>query len=55
MKIIVHYPTTAEGKRELARRVSEVHGRAVLQKINDLPLDNGQKLKLLEEIKQEFI
>lgn len=54
MNLIVYYPTTVEAKQELARRVSEVHGKAVLQELNDLPQDNELKLRLLDTIKLEF-
>lgn len=54
MNVIVHYPTQSQGKEELAKRVSEVHARAIVAKLKDLPLDNKSKLKLLVEIQEEF-
>lgn len=55
MNLIVYQPTDTAAKEMLAKRVSEVHGRAVMQTINDLPQGNELKLKLLDEIKEGFI
>lgn len=38
MEIFVHYPSTREAKEELAKRVAEVHARAVVEKMQKLSL-----------------
>ena len=46
MKVIVHYPSTEEGKAELARRVSKMHADAIgmyLAKLN-CPLEQKDKI-----------
>jgi len=50
IQVIVHYPETEEGKRELADRVAAVHADAVDQSIRDLDCSARQKIQLLEEI-----
>ena len=53
MKIIVHYPTSEKGCKELARRVAEIHATATMQYIESLPCSKGQKLAMLDAIIQE--
>lgn len=48
--VIVHFPTTEEGKDELARRVSDVHAAAVIQRIKELNCPTQQKLELLDAV-----
>lgn len=48
MEVIVHYPKSQEGKKELAKRVSEMQARAVVNYINNLPFPKEQKLRLLD-------
>ena len=46
MKVIVHYPSTEEGKAELTRRVSKMHADAIgmyLAKLN-CPLEQKDKI-----------
>ena len=50
IEIIVHYPTTDEGKKELARRVSEVHADFVCAKLKALDCPTKQKLELLNTV-----
>lgn len=50
IKVIVHYPTTEEGKRELAGRVAEVHAGFVVHTINKLDCPLKQKLELLQVV-----
>lgn len=50
INVIVHYPTTEEGKAELARRVATVHAESVIDKINRLKCPNKQKLELLDAV-----
>lgn len=48
MNIKVYYPSSPEGKDELARRVASVHADIVVQYINRLPCSAEQKLALIE-------
>ncbi len=50
INIIVHYPKTEEGKRELAKRVSGVHADTVNQYIKNLTCPSEQKEKLLDAV-----
>lgn len=50
VQVIVHFPTTEEGERELARRVSEVHADFVLGTLNRLNCPAKQKLALLQAV-----
>ena len=45
--VIVYYPKTEEGKRELARRVADVHADVVHQAIQKLNCPSAQKLETL--------
>ena len=38
INIVMHYPTTEEGKRELAERVAEVHADFVLNYVRKLQI-----------------
>ena len=50
LHVIVHYPKTEEGKRELARRVADVHADYVISTINKLNCPMKQKLELLQAV-----
>ena len=50
INIIVHYPTTEEGWRELRRRVAEVHADVVTNYIRNLKCPTWQKIKLVDAI-----
>lgn len=50
INIIVHYPTTEEGWRELRRRMAIVHADAVLNSVQKLNCPSWQKIKLVEAI-----
>ena len=50
INIVVHYPKTEEGKRELERRVAEVHADMVTQYLNKLNCPSQQKLQLLDAV-----
>ena len=50
INVIVHFPTTEEGKEDLARRVSDVHAAAVIQRIQELNCPTQQKLDLLDAV-----
>jgi hypothetical protein len=48
--VIVHYPETEDGKRELANRAAGVHADVVQQTIQKLNCSSKQKMMLLDEI-----
>ena len=50
INIVVHYPKTEEGKRELARRVATVHADMVNEYLRKLNCPSEQKLKLLDAV-----
>lgn len=50
INIIVHYPTTEEGWRELRRRIAIVHADAVLNSVQKLNCPTWQKIKLIDAI-----
>lgn len=50
VNIIVHYPTTEEGWRELRRRMAIVHADAVLNSVQKLNCPTWQKIKLIDAI-----
>lgn len=50
INIIVHYPTTEDGWRELRRRMAEVRANATLNSIQKLKCPTWQKIKLVEAI-----
>ena len=50
INIIVHYPTTEEGWRELRRRMAIVHADAVLNSVQKLNSPTWQKIKLIDAI-----
>lgn len=50
INIIVHYPTTEEGWRELRKRMACVHADAVLNSIQKQNCPTWQKIKLLDAI-----
>lgn len=50
INVIVHYPTTEEGKKELARRVTSVQADFVTDTICKLNCPTSQKLALLNAV-----
>ena len=50
INIIVHYPKTIEGHRELAERVAGVHADMVNQHIKKLNCPSDQKVQLLDAV-----
>lgn len=50
INIIVHYPTTEDGWRELRKRMAEVRANATLNSIQKLKCPTWQKKKLVEAI-----
>ena len=50
INIIIHYPITEEGWRELRKRMAIVHADAVLNSIQKLNCPTWQKIKLIDAI-----
>ena len=50
IQVIIHYPKTEEGKRELARCIAVVHADTVNQTIKKLNCPSEQKVQLLDSI-----
>ena len=50
INVIVHYPKTIEGQRELAERVAGVHASLVNQHIKKLNCLSDQKVQLLDAV-----
>lgn len=50
INLIMHFPKTEVGKRELAQRVSDVHASAVTQRLKELKCPTSQKLELLDAV-----
>ena len=50
INVIVQYPKTEEGKRELAERVAGVHADMVNQHIKKLNCPSDQKVQLLDAV-----
>ena len=50
INVIVHYPKTEEGKRELAERVAGIHADMVNQHIKKLNCPSDQKVQLLDAV-----
>lgn len=50
INVIVHYPKTEEGKRELAKSVAGVHADMVNQHIKKTNCPSDQKVQLLNAV-----
>lgn len=50
INVIVHYPKTIEGQRELAERVAGVHASLVNQHMKKLNCPSDQKVQLLDAV-----
>ena len=48
--VVVQYPKTEEGKRELSERVASVHADFVLQYVSKLQCPRWQKNKLIDAV-----
>ncbi len=48
--VIVHYPKTESGKKELAERVAGIHAENVSQRIKKLNCPSAQKELLLDAV-----
>ncbi len=50
VNVIVHYPTTQEGKDALSKIVAEVHAEKAFNRIRKLNCPTEQKLQLLDAV-----
>ena len=50
VNLIVYYPNTEEGKRELAKRVADVHAETVKQTVSKLNCSSKQKEQLIDSV-----
>ena len=50
INIIVHYPKTEEGKRELCRRVAVMRAEIIRNRINKLNWPTSEKIRLVDAI-----
>lgn len=50
INVIIYYPTTEKGKKELANRVSDVHADLIQQFIQKLNCNPNQKVQLINNI-----
>lgn len=50
INLIVYYPNTEEGKRELAKRVADVHAETVKQTVSKLNCSSKQKEQLIDSV-----
>ncbi|MCD8106182.1 MAG: hypothetical protein LUF35_14590 [Lachnospiraceae bacterium] len=48
--VVVHYPKTEAGKKELAKRVANIHAETVSQRIKKLNCPSAQKELLLDAV-----
>lgn len=51
--VVVHYPKTQEGQRELAQRIAAVHADVVKDYIKGLACPTEQKKSLAEKVKTQ--
>ena len=50
INLIVYYPKTEEGKRELAQRVADVHAETVNETVSKLNCSSKQKEQLIDSV-----
>ena len=49
-ELVVYYPKTEEGKRELAEHVADIHAETVLQMIHKQDCPSAQKSQLVDAV-----
>ena len=52
MKVIMHYPETEQGKKDLARLVAEVHAQMVIDRLRSSPYPLEQKRKMVDVLRE---
>ena len=50
INLILYYPKTEEGKRELAQRVADVHAETVKQTVSKRNCSSKQKEQLIDSV-----
>ena len=50
INLILYYPKTEEGKRELAQRVADAHAETVKQTVSKLNCSSKQKEQLIDSV-----
>ncbi len=50
IKVVVYYPKTEEGMRQLSQRVAEAHADAVIHKINGMRGSIKEKISLMQAV-----
>lgn len=54
MNVIMHYPKTEQGMKELQQRIAQVHAGAVINYINQLAYPKAQKLEIFNSVQKEI-
>lgn len=49
--VIIHYPEGEKGKKELAKKIADVHAQTVVEMIKAMSLPVEQKVRLISAIK----
>ena len=50
IKLVMHYPQTEEGIRQLSQRVAQAHADAVIHKVNGTRGSVRERIELLKEV-----
>lgn len=50
IQVVVHYPKTEEGMRQLSQRVAEAHADAVIHKINGTRCSVKERITLMRAV-----
>lgn len=50
MNIVVHLPSSDEGKQNLMKRVAELHAQSTLEQVHKLNCSRDERQKLLAKI-----
>lgn len=53
MKIIIHLPKDEKALKKLQMKFAEIHADSVIKKLNSLPISYEQKLRIIQELKEE--
>lgn len=54
MNVIIHYPTSAEGKQALAEKAAAIHAQTVVENLQIMPCPTEQKKALVDEIRRIY-
>lgn len=50
IKLVIHYPKTEEGTRQLSQQVSQAHAEAVIHKINSTRSSVKEKIAMMQAV-----